>query len=424
MSGIITNITIVLPEDSDASKRRARVPGETIHGYVEVITNAEVKFEVGVVFEGHIWTMTSSLRQLMDAPSIQTAEMRIFKVTQTLCTTASSYTPLNQNLSYKLPFDFVIPNRLVAPLCNIPTQYLDLPFTMSQGSVQMGGAEIRGRFEQPSVTYSLSVNSCVCNTRVHLKAEYWPWREIIIMPPSFPAPPLMISAYPEEYRTSSAQWLKKHYLGKTLSQVRASAEEPSPLDLSTTASRATTIAHVALEVGSSSESNIAMVDKKNWTVCVKSFLRSRTFYTTKLLESVPNLYDLGKNPLLQLSTGVSDGETREISGLRWYSVSAAAGRPQWRSDLRIPISYFKNLLPTFLNPLSARRYSLVLQIEILGFKHSPVILEVPIQVVKTSSEFQTVPSYTLPGQVDGIPEIHHINAGLSDIAPPQYVDIF
>ena len=47
----------------------------------------------------------------------------------------------------------------------------------------------------------------------------------------------------------------------------------------------------------------------------------------------------------------------------------------------VPVNASKSLIPTFLNPLSARRYVLVIDITIEEMHHDALVLEVPVQVV-------------------------------------------
>jgi hypothetical protein len=53
----------------------------------------------------------------------------------------------------------------------------------------------------------------------------------------------------------------------------------------------------------------------------------------------------------------------------------------WTASLAAPITASKNLLPTFLNQLSARQYDLVVRLSIKGFHHGRVELVLPVQVI-------------------------------------------
>jgi len=286
--------------------------------------------------------------------------------------------------------------------------------------VQSGGLGVQGRFGQPTVTYSLSVSSCNCNTQMRLKAEFWPWREIVIVPPTFPAPPLLISEFPGEFKTSSSISLRRRYLGKSVGLLKVSSEEPSPLNIAIKAPKASTVGSILLELGPITDSRVEALEKEVWTVNVKSCLKVRTFYTTRMFDKVPRLDDLGKGPSLQMSYGCIDGESRRVTDLNWERISFAGEEggertSLWRAILNVPVSYSKDLLPTFLNPLSARRYSLVFQLEIEGFRHNPMILGIPIQVVNAMSSSQHSPrsrdSHSLALVTSN---------EIPDVTPPQY----
>ena len=47
----------------------------------------------------------------------------------------------------------------------------------------------------------------------------------------------------------------------------------------------------------------------------------------------------------------------------------------------MPVTASKSLIPTFFNPLSARRYVLVLHIAIDEIHHDDIILEIPVQII-------------------------------------------
>lgn len=70
----------------------------------------------------------------------------------------------------------------------------------------------------------------------------------------------------------------------------------------------------------------------------------------------------------------------------------------WTSVLIVPVNASKDLLPTFLSPLSARRYALVLNLKVGGLSHGTLALETPIQVIYGPSEKSSRLSRTLLGQ--------------------------
>lgn len=54
----------------------------------------------------------------------------------------------------------------------------------------------------------------------------------------------------------------------------------------------------------------------------------------------------------------------------------------WTTDLCVPISVPKTLLPTFLNTVSARQYALVLRVAVAGLKHGRVLeVTLPLQLI-------------------------------------------
>lgn len=68
----------------------------------------------------------------------------------------------------------------------------------------------------------------------------------------------------------------------------------------------------------------------------------------------------------------------------------------WTTTLSLPVNTSKDLLPTFLNALSARQYALVLRLMIEGLYHDTIELIVPVQVIYYPADT------TLPGIEAGI----------------------
>lgn len=212
-------------------------------------------------------------------------------------------------------------------------------------------------------------------------------REIKVMP-SIPAlPPLQIMHFPREYEMTCRKELKRHIWSSTLGSLQISAEEPQPLNLSSTAPRASTLASVNLSFRPSK--TYTRVIPPDWTVTVRYFLRSRTFYTTQPLTEIPNLDTVQSNPLVQMTTETTLPEVRQSNKLTWHLQPHPSTEPSvsngstllWTTTMKVPINASKTLIPTFLSPLSARRYALVMQIAIAPGCRQTLALELPIQVL-------------------------------------------
>ena len=231
------------------------------------------------------------------------------------------------------------------------------------------------------IFYSVTASAATKKTRSRCT------REIKVMP-SIPAlPPLQIMHFPREYEMTCRKELKRHMWSSTLGSLQLSAEEPQPLNLSSTAPRASTLAAVNLSFRpSKTHTPVAPPD---WTVTVRYFLRSRTFYTTHPLTEIPNLDTVQRNPLVQMTTDTTLPEVRQSNNLAWRLHPRSSAEPSlsngssllWTTTLKVPVNASKDLIPTFLSPFSARRYALVMQINLAPGCRQTLALELPIQVL-------------------------------------------
>lgn len=91
---------------------------------------------------------------------------------------------------------------------------------------------------------------------------------------------------------------------------------------------------------------------------------------------MPTLSAAKTDPFLRVHEVKTAPEVREYSKLSWNNDKAC----QWMTHLNVPIRVIKNLLPTFLNQLSARQYAVVVRFSIKGHSHRVLELVLPLQV--------------------------------------------
>lgn len=263
-------------------------------------------------------------------------------------------------------------------------------------------------------------------------------REIKVMP-SIPAlPPLQIAHFPREYEMTCRKELKRHMWSSTLGSLRISAEEPQPLNLSSIAPRASTLAAVNLSFRPVKV--YTPIAPPNWTVTVRYLLRSRTFCTTHPLTEIPNLDTVQRNPLVQMTTETTPPETRQPNKLAWRLHPQSSAEPSvsksssllWTTTLRVPVNASKKLIPNFLSPFSARRYALVIQITFAPGYRQTLALELPIQLLHHSSTGNDdgnsvsdvtgncIDPLTLDGIMQPIFEESGAFKGQEEMGPPVY----
>lgn len=291
--------------------------------------------------------------------------------------------PSNATKRLQLRFEFVIPHQLISPHSDVDLAYLNLLPTVKEGP-KFQEKRVGPTFMRPMIFYHITGSA---NTGENMSQCM---REIKVLP-SIPAlPPLQVVHFPREYKTECRKELKRYIWSSPLGKLTVSAEEPQPLNLSCTAPRASTLATVSFSFDSSKpHTSMAPPDS---TVMVRYLLRSRTFYTTEPLAGMPNLDTIESNPLIQMTTETTRPEVRQFNKLSWRLHPNSSAEPGvsndstllWTTTLTVSINASKNLTPTFLNPLSAHRYALVMQITIPSWCSQTLALEVPIQVIHYS----------------------------------------
>lgn len=305
--------------------------------------------------------------------------------------------------AYHLPFRFVIPHELVSPRANVHSNFLKLCPSAKLGLAFRGTTN--GQFHrQPAIMYVIRVTRIKTGilTPDPLRSNFT--REIIVMPYTPVAPPLEMEHFPQEYRSSTTKTLKQHRWGRPLGVLKISAVEPSPLNIWTSAPRPSTIAALKLAF-SPLDPCQSEVRPFEWKYVAYYHLRSRTFYSTQILDRMPTTTAAKRNLFLKFRDEKIRSEVREFGTISWkrdcetrspeHNVTAHDGECCiWTTNLAVPVSGTKVLLPTFLNQLSARQYALIIRLGIQGLYHRKIELILPVQVIL----------YPPQGILDGIDE--------------------
>jgi hypothetical protein len=248
-------------------------------------------------------------------------------------------------------------------------------------------------YRQPIITYIIRIirvrTEIVMASPIRCPDE----REIIIMPRTPAAPPLEIEHFPCEYKPCTTKALKQHMWNRSLGHLHVSAVEPPPLNISTAAPRTSSLVSVKLTFTPKQPCEIE-VRPHEWKCVVKYCLRSRTFYSTRKLERIPTSSVTKSDPFLRMREEKNGWEIRGFGPISWRrdclleegTLVQDERHCPWATTLILPVNAPKNLLPTFLNPLSARQYALVLQLMIEGLHHGVIELVVPVQVIYYPAE--------------------------------------
>ena len=253
---------------------------------------------------------------------------------------------------------------------------------MEEGSTMQKGKTV-GLIEQASVQYLLTASL------IHSRSgkTYRNTRKILIVPSIPMAPPLQMNDFPDEYVLTCKRTLRKRLWNRPIGKMVISAVEPSALNISTRAPKATTVVSVKL-LFEPSKAGIP-VEPYEWTATVKYHLRSTTFVTTKPFKSAPNYEIVKKSSLLQKFSTTTSSEIRECETLPWRlnrissqgTILPDAPIKPWTTTLLVPVNVPKSLIPTFLGPILTRRYKIVLQVDLSNLSHGPLNLQIPVQIV-------------------------------------------
>lgn len=212
--------------------------------------------------------------------------------------------------------------------------------------------------------------------------------EVEVMPSTKASPPLQLVHYPSEFISNSQSLLRRHLWCRSMGTLRVSSWEPEAINLAVSTPKATTLAFVKMSL-TPHQNFAALLRPYEWGISAKTWLKARTFCSTKVFAEIPIIPSLKADPFLQMHAETTEPESRKCTSLGWRldrlstrgTIEAEEGLAPWTTTMRIPISSPKHLVPTFLTALAARRYSLCLLISITGFSHRPLYLEVPVQIV-------------------------------------------
>lgn len=290
----------------------------------------------------------------------------------------------------QLDFTFSIPRRLITAQSDVDPRFLEL-YPSAQFGPSCCAYPSRQRYMQPYIFYRIVAMIPISAKNAYDQAymrNLHCERMIKIQPSKVADPPLYIRAYPDEYRLETSKKLRNHVYSPPIGDLHVSAEEPMPLNLAVSTPRASTNIPVKLSF-SAKDSSTSSPEPYNWTVAVQSRVRLRIFYSTRALTHEPTLQDM-RSSHLATRTELTKEEMRYYHGLQWgVDRLSRDGTTVKQSDvLRSPctsrlyatVSVPKSFVPSFLTPLAALRYSVILKITVLGMKSSSATIEVPVQV--------------------------------------------
>jgi hypothetical protein len=244
---------------------------------------------------------------------------------------------------------------------------------------------------QPKIAYAIHATLSSGSGRVGSRTVLEETREIRLMPFNTVSSPVQIRHLPAAPSSTSVRSLKQNIWASPLGEMKVSVNEPSPLCLHTMAPRASTKCLVRLHFTPKLDF-ASTVRPESWGCTVRSYLYIKTFYSVRPLPKLPDLLLLQPQAHLRLRSGFTRVETQTTNTLSWrldrlsrHGTITENSQLPWIAIVTLPITVSKSLLPTFNSMFAARLYTIKMTVKVLGVRHEPFELEVPLQVVYGSS---------------------------------------
>jgi hypothetical protein len=238
---------------------------------------------------------------------------------------------------------------------------------------------------QPRIAYAIHATLSLGYSRDGHSTILDERREIRLMPFSAVSPFLQIDRFPASSNSISGMPLKQNIWASSMGEMKISVDEPSPLNLCTIAPKATTECSIKLRL-TPKKALATNIRPESWGCTVESRLHIKTYYSVRPL---PKRLDLHLRGLqFRLRSEFTRAESRDFNSLSWrldrlsrYGTIIEDPQPSWIGIVTLPINASKLLLPSFLSTFAARLYAIKVKVKLLGVRHDPFELEVPLQVV-------------------------------------------
>jgi hypothetical protein len=325
-------------------------------------------------------------------------------------------------LLLEAPFHFIISTKIARSEQDSPEQCLNLPPSLELGD-HIVDISTGHRFAQPSITYYLRAAATFRDTESDTIKSLETILPIIIEPQTEELPPTETSDFPSEFKERESKILRRTLLGSSIGTLNISLHEPPPLSYDSGSSYSSTEAILNLEFSTPNTQADTLKSLNGLKFKVYSLVRVKTFYSVKAFPGPPGQdflstqkdtrlrddivklenktvtnaswgfrFDLESHneagPPTSLSRSLSPGRSSDDKADRPPSISESKSQDsngRWISNWTVPVQVNGRLLPTFCSAIVARYYSLVIRVKVSGVRQEAFDLEVPLQVIHTSS---------------------------------------
>lgn len=306
-----------------------------------------------------------------------------------------------------VPFTFTISHTALSKASDIPQQCLQLPPTMTVGTVLQD--ENSGQnYAQPRVSYSLVADIELRSASDH-QTTVSGNKEIPVWAFSAPNPPVNTHDFPAEFVETLYHPCRPNRLRKETFLVTMSTSEPPAITLTDRRLPGSTSCNIYITVTDTrlgSDGRRLLDVSQNIRLNFTPALRVKTFYSMYPFSKMPGQTMLSMRGPLRLHDELRTLPSNSYSNLRWQSKVIETHGQQAETlpagaevvaAVSIMIQVRAGLPPSFCSAVVSRQYSLILHCKFKGVHVDSFGLEVPLQVVYEPSKCYQGPQSIMPG---------------------------
>lgn len=315
--------------------------------------------------------------------------------------------------TYEFPFLFIIPPMTRSFSHDIPAACRVLPPSLQSGKCPAPFTTTR-TCPRLAIQYELrvSVDYRECSSdQLASPKQVIGSREIHIVPYTEACPPTETRDFPGEFIMKVTVPLRSRPFRNQVGIATVVIHEPDPLVYTLETPQPETECQVDILVEGT---QILLKRLQNLTICAKSGIRAKSFYSERPIKCLPIQADLADGSALRLQDEISKLRRRKFRNLSWipydkppaqfgervitfqigaisepispvrFPVSASSelqASGKWLASFRLPIAPRESLPPSFCGTLVARSYSFLARLVLEGFISGTVDLEAPFQVI-------------------------------------------
>jgi len=203
--------------------------------------------------------------------------------------------------------------------------------------------------------------------------------EIEVLPFVDDQPPTETTDFPDEFILEATSRLASRLLRIFFGRITITMTEPPPLARRLGTADMNTMCEVKVVIRGS-QSCIKRLEKL--TISVKASIRTKTFLSSTKVSCSPTQSHLPSDKSLHLVNEFCRLKPMKFKALNWTTHGPV--EITQHSTFLLPIIVSQNLSPTYCGSLSARSYSLLVNMTVHGMHSEGLRLEVPVQVANPS----------------------------------------